>query len=528
MPFYQGYLQLVQQGQLYKVCIVVVLMLILNVLNKLSFCWLITDSGFYISMFYFLTFTMEIFARKWYDSYNYSLEYAFGNKTKYYEKYLNLDYLSRQELNVHDFHRNTSNAINSITTVLSWGVPTIMSLICNIIVMVWLFYTNDLMNVLTGIFAINIVYYILKLHKAQQLYIKYVSKNRKLDDNDFSQINIFLELLVIDNIFSTLIVEKDMSINARNMRERINCDNNVNYIKIVNLIPLFIIVFVLNCTTQTTITMIINYGQFLSTYECLLVFLKRYVEIDAQYKIYEKMWNDKKFIEPCEQLDIPDIFNIEKIDINIGNCHIGGENIKISKSDKSLIVGESGSGKTTFTLALTGLIDGVYLGENSPKNYTNKSVRFIQDLSGSLDLNTSIRKLFTTKNPNGSTRHDDDLIIRCLKICNILERAKKIDPNESGIEFLDMNINNSFSGGEKSRLVIALTAYHAKVYDKKIIILDEPEKGINSGMACEIIKNIMTEFDDCLLIVISHLEQIEIKFQWNNVLCVKDSIISQI
>jgi ABC-type transport system involved in cytochrome bd biosynthesis fused ATPase/permease subunit len=48
------------------------------------------------------------------------------------------------------------------------------------------------------------------------------------------------------------------------------------------------------------------------------------------------------------------------------------------------------------------------------------------------------------------------------------------------------------------------------------LILDEPEQGSDPEIAYNIIDNIFKKFPEKMIIVISHLELIHIKYKWDN------------
>ena len=61
-----------------------------------------------------------------------------------------------------------------------------------------------------------------------------------------------------------------------------------------------------------------------------------------------------------------------------------------------------------------------------------------------------------------------------------------------------------------------------------ILILDEPEQGSDADVGYKIIGNIMSKFPDVTIIVISHLEQIQDKYHWDQWFNVEDGVVSRV
>lgn len=516
---YKAGLLLWEKNQFLKLTFAIFLSIIMNLSNKFSFCLLVSDFGnYYVRIFYASTFAINIFFQKLYDKYIYHLEALLENKSDYYQKYNNLEYLSQQQIGIRDFRRKVDDSIMAITIVLSWGISTTFDTLCNLITVVWLFYTNGFFYILICIVIVNAAFYWYNTRHAQIIFNKFVSETKTQNDRDYSKINILLDLIDVESNFSGQVVEKEVAITCRRVIQRIKWDNIQKHIKILNIIPIAAIVLGFECDMEASILLVTNCYQFITTYEHMLMFLQRYVDYRLQYDQYEKMWDGMKFTQQVEQLDVPKIINIEKVDIKVDNFHINGSDFKFSKNSNILVVGESGGGKTTFTLSLIGKIPGVYLDENSPQNYTSKSIKFSQDVSGSISCGKiTLRDLFISS-------QNDDLVIKCLDVCNILVWARGLSDDK----FLDTNIDNRISGGEKSRLVLALTVYCAKVYNKQIVIFDEPEKGLNPALAYDTISKIIAELQDKMVVVVSHLEKIRGTIEWDHVLLAENSTIVEI
>src|SRR5207247_7434585 len=83
---------------------------------------------------------------------------------------------------------------------------------------------------------------------------------------------------------------------------------------------------------------------------------------------------------------------------------------------------------------------------------------------------------------------------------------------------LDIEIDNKISGGETTRLALSTKIYTLIKNNKQILILDEPEQGCDPSQAYEVIGSILKTFPKKTIIIISHLESIHEKYQWNKII----------
>lgn len=243
---------------------------------------------------------------------------------------------------------------------------------------------------------------------------------------------------------------------------------------------------------------------------------------------------------------MPQIIKISKIDID--NIIIGNP-FDIKYNSKILIVGESGSGKTTFVKALLGKIKGIELDYGKPENFTHQIIEFFQNIKEKLPT----RKITTRQLFDNGTNSQ---ITEALKITNSYEWIMKLTKQEKtrkisksfvynlfgwqtsygnviencdNIHPFDIEINERHSGGEKTKLALATRIYRLlKDPNIKMLILDEPEQGLDPEIAYKIIQNIFDRFSDKIVIIISHLEKIREKYQWDMEFKIEGGIMNQI
>ncbi len=138
------------------------------------------------------------------------------------------------------------------------------------------------------------------------------------------------------------------------------------------------------------------------------------------------------------------------------------------------ITGESGSGKTLFLKSL------FFRNEQ----YFNKMVILYQSSSHQ----------FRNKCPK-------DLIVQYLEYDkNLFDRVYKcIELKKDKDEECD-----GYSGGEEQRMRIGMVLYQALILNSKVIILDEPDNGIDPPIFNKIMSNIGEEFKEYIIIFTTH------------------------
>ena len=177
-----------------------------------------------------------------------------------------------------------------------------------------------------------------------------------------------------------------------------------------------------------------------------------------------------------------------------GNNIINKLNYVINYSDKLFIKGPSGIGKSTLLKIIN----------NEIKNYEGRVLLNGKDIR-KYDLTNIVS--YTSQDENLF----NDTILNNLKLGeeidekyfnDIINICRLYDINiikEYGMDYMLVN-NNSISGGERNRIILARSLIHSK----NIIILDEVLKEVDYDLEYGIVKDIIKYFDNKLIIYVSH------------------------
>ena len=213
-------------------------------------------------------------------------------------------------------------------------------------------------------------------------------------------------------------------------------------------------------------------GNLTWNFNWLLSIISRLLEDIASYNTY---------LDFINELESENKSKIE-VDVNVDlvgdflNFYWNNPEVSSFKFNKGFnqITGESGSGKTLFLKSL------FFKNEQ----YLNKMVILYQSSSHE----------FRNKCPK-------DLIVQFLEYENDLfdrvYKCIKLDKNKEE-QYV------GYSGGEEQKMRIGMVLYQALILKSKVIILDEPDNGIDPPIFNKIMSNIGEEFKEYIIIFTTH------------------------
>ncbi|MGN0349851.1 MAG: ATP-binding cassette domain-containing protein [Roseburia sp.] len=214
--------------------------------------------------------------------------------------------------------------------------------------------------------------------------------------------------------------------------------------------------------------------------------------------IVEEVQKNKEEDGDIELEEICDISGTIKDVGYAGNTLIKEGSFKFGKGDIIAISGASGVGKTTFVKLLNKFIksDDIYINGENINRIKNSSLRervyFLPQNAYLLPL--SIKENITLGKNFSKNRWD-----------KLLEMSfmKKFLQAKGGLDELVYENGANLSGGDRQKIILA----RIFLRNPDVIILDESFNSIDEKTGNEIIDQILSQYSDRIVIVISHSEK---------------------
>ena len=429
--------------------------------------------------------------------------------------YYSLSFKDNQANPIQEYREKVYEGFAAIRQNVYWGSSQFIQLFQQLIVSSYLCYHNKVLYISTILILINVC--------AGKLYIQQIqqeNKNKlknikiKIKKNK-TKVNILLELFQKYDIDWNFLkpfyfTETDLIRGRKKLWSGLH--HAISNIRDSNLILL--VLCIKDIKTHNLLILISIFSHISSTFANMVHFLGTYQQNKIEYQHLTCVFDQVSFKKKLPGLEIPNIITITKVDIENEIVHLTtNKNINIISGRNYLFQSPSGSGKTTFINALLGKIKGIELSENQPENYNWEMVVYHQDMKTNT-ANISIKELFELY---GNCNFNDKLM---KKVCNICLLNNWISSKN-----IDKEIKNQISGGEKKRLQLALKMYNLLSHNRKILILDEPEQGSDPEIAYQMIENIKESLQVKTILVISHLEKIREKYEWDYFLGIENNTI---
>lgn len=407
--------------------------------------------------------------------------------------YLKLKQKGEISTRFNELNNLTNNIINIFVEII---FSILLCLITNLIIISISFQIFLIMMLMTFIYIlINI-----NIYKKLVKEIKYsINLEENYNSNILDYISNFntIKHLNIYNFFINNI--------SKNLKERNKITKKINkkiyFISLYNnilfgIILLLILNLVINNSYSLSNSLLIyvlinfyitNLKSLIETYPNLLI-IKTYINKSNDFL---------SFKEEIKRIKIDDFSNITiknlfyRINENIVLKNI---NYEINNKDKIFINGPSGIGKSTLMKILNNEINRY----NGNILIDNKEIRKynLDNLITYVSQNESIFNDTIYNNIILNQKIKEEELNKILKIT----RLNEINIIKTlGLNTLIIN-DNSLSGGEKNRLILARSLIHSK----KILILDEVLKEVDESLEIDIIKDIIEYYKDKTIIYISH------------------------
>jgi ABC-type transport system involved in cytochrome bd biosynthesis fused ATPase/permease subunit len=433
-----------------------------------------------------------------------------------YSRYSNLSYSSKAGFSSTDFMRSLNENGWSIANLAVYKFKAVLESLVSVCGIFITFYSKNMIPHLSVLIIFNIIVYLLIKKKMYLILRTSQKKARELNMKCNSLTENDLLMFEVDEVS----VETMVNYSDRNMQNSNVVDRDWYKIALINDLSGCMTLYgfmMFSSSYYDIITIFGTIGKFTSVINSMSACKNQYDREAQNYITYVKLWDDKTFKESPDSIKKL-AKKISITDVNIamknGNLTMDGT-LNLYRGNKILIKGKSGQGKTTFINALFGKVNGVKLEEDiNLKDSKHQIVEFTQ-IQSFPTKNITIRELFRNE-------VDDSVIKKCLQI------ACSDDWIDDNIGSYDADIKGRHSGGQKNRLLIATKIYKVMSIKSGILMLDEPEVGSDPEVAYQIITNIIAEFPNTILFVISHLEKLADVFEWDRILQVENGVIKLI
>ncbi|ARF10734.1 ABC transporter [Hokovirus HKV1] len=423
--------------------------------------------------------------------------------------------------------------------LIEWGMPNALSLFGTIVATLYVFYYKDLLLILISVIIFfGIIYYFFISKKQKQLTTldkKLKQKNQML----FARIQMYLIPFQYKEYTPKDIIKNYVEIkkNQKTITKQYTIISS--FTSTANNIISFIVCYTASNDVNNFLLLSIFMNQLTRDINNTMWFINQYNRYKNDYDNYKKFMSNVSFNDEPEKINIDDNgLVIKNVNIKRGDYVIKcNDIIKINKNDKILVTGPTGHGKSSFVKALFGLIPGITLENNNPNNYYHTVADYYQEIKEKMPSSkVTIRDFF-------KDQQDNDLIKTYLEyawsqdneyqgiIANI--KAKAVDSNDYecpvivGHEY-DLPINETLSGGQKSRLILWSRCYQLDQLDKQILILDEPIPDVDYNNYLYNIQSIFKKYDNKMIIMIAHLHEQtkkDLNIDWNKFINIENGLI---
>lgn len=189
-----------------------------------------------------------------------------------------------------------------------------------------------------------------------------------------------------------------------------------------------------------------------------------------------------------------------------------GLNLKIRSGEVHAIMGTNGSGKSTLSKVLTGhptyrinsgeiIFEGEIINDLAPEERAQKGLFLAFQYPVEIPGVSNEEFLRIAYNLKRKTQNLSEL--NPIEFFEVLKT--KLDKSILSIDFLNRNVNEGFSGGEKKRNEIL----QMSILDPKLAILDETD----SGLDIDALRNLSQSINDFMneqksLILITHYQRL--------------------
>ncbi|WP_064609207.1 ABC transporter ATP-binding protein [Streptobacillus moniliformis] len=376
-------------------------------------------------------------------------------------------------------------------------------------------YSILLFNFYKSIGIVYLFFYILYVYISYN-FLKNNSENISKSIDTTSKINSFIVDYFIN--YNTIYSENSYEYEKIKIKDLFNKEEKkyysiqFNILKSNLLLRLFLIMtsvlviyIAFNKQVDLKILLIIIYSVFnlndfgryiLNFFECW----DRLGLVISKMKIFDSQYIEENL--KMEYLDSENIIILKNISYKYKDSSemiINNKSLEIKEGSKNLVIGKNGKGKSTLCKIIANMLN-VSSGEliYNSKYIKNKNEIIYYSQNINLFDRSIIENILYPKNKlDKETEIKIKDIIKELELNNIIKNEDDLFNKTIG------DFSKKISGGEKQKILIA----RALLSDKKVIIFDEINSGIDKFNNLNFYKLISKYLNDRTVIIISHREE---------------------
>ena len=441
---------------------------------------------------------------------------------------------------------------------IEYGFPTIFTILSSVYMCIHVFYLSNLLSLFFGlVVGVSILYVLIKKKIDKRMSELWINNEKQFD-----KLSSKILLNLPRYAHGSRNIEHIIKLVHEDNRIKNNIEMTRNQQKIfTGILNQLCLALVLICVSPGKILGLLTViVQFTSTVNNVFGLLNSNIHFEEKWNILRKKFDKYQKIQN-DPIQVPFDQPVSVIAYNLSHNGIKlslKNPLELKIGNKILITGPSGAGKTTFLKGIFGLDNkpDVRLSNGlSPRSYYSNISLMYQSIKEDLQFDSlTLREVFDGTN-------NEQLVEEVLSIAHVgkwVDRLKqKVITDKTNNDYViniddDVKYNNNgswldidlseigqLSGGEKTRLAIAIQLFELVTQNKKVLILDEPEQGTDPPIAYKVIESIVKKYgDNTLIVIISHLEKLinpklnidrsNSNIQWSNHVTVENNIINVI
>ena len=453
------------------------LLFVSELISSIGMLGLLLESKILIIFSPLISLCIHFIREKYFIKQGYNARKKFVNLV--YDYFDNLSYVERKRYeNMTDFDDMVERTSRIICNIMDWGFPAIIKMIITSISCLIVFYSKGylyLIPVSMGIYYTFYKFYI----KKQRKKIQHIKINKRESYKKIIPLKQWILHLFqnrkrsVDNLLVNS--NKIHELDRKYVLEWVKVSQMMNLISItISSIGLY---FVNDFISLLIIKVVFdNFTSIINMISNFMNGLSNNMKDFDKFLIWYKESNGRE--TPYINLMIKFPLYINQIKIIYPNFSLKANHLQIDSNDKILLKGQTGAGKTQLVNSIQGLVHGSTISDvNDPRTIQHAFEYMNQQTRESIpSTGISLRDLLENETDNILIRDLLKVVMLDIKFC---------DKSSYDIKITEL------SGGEKMRLSLIFTLLETIKNNKQILILDEPEQGLDESTRRQVISNIL-------------------------------------